>query len=75
MQPSIRYVLHIHCDFESGLVNALKGHFPAPDTLITGCLFHFKQTLIRILKKDKISEPECEVSTESGVLDMLIVRP
>lgn len=66
MQPAF-----IYCDFESCLLKALQGHFPALATLIIGCQYHFKQALRRRLKKDRISEPECEIEMEPEVLDML----
>lgn len=39
---------NIHCDFEKGLMNALADQFP--DARVVGCLFHFKQALLRKMR-------------------------
>lgn len=43
----------ITCDFEKGLLKALKYEFP--DSKISGCYFHLKQAIFKKLKKINIS--------------------
>ncbi|KII61904.1 hypothetical protein RF11_13230 [Thelohanellus kitauei] len=44
------------CDFEKGLLNAIRCKFP--ETIIRGCYFHFRQALDRMMNKYKISNDE-----------------
>jgi hypothetical protein len=61
------------CDFERGIINALKAQFNKP---IVGCIFHWKQALRRRLLeynvgKDKISE----LVGQNGLINLLTVIP
>jgi len=68
MDPEFMY-----CEFEAGMIRSIRDHFPATQTI--GCLFHFKQACRRKMKKYTISEQECSIAMEFGVLDMLTVIP
>jgi hypothetical protein len=41
-------VSQVHCDFEKGLINAIREIFP--EARVVGCLFHWKQALLRKMK-------------------------
>lgn len=63
----------VYCDFEAALHHAIHDH--SPDVKVVGCLFHFKQSCRRRMKKYRIPEKECTIAMASGVLDMLTVIP
>lgn len=59
------------CDFEAGLIDAVKTQFPDAD--IVGCLFHFKQANQRAMRKLSIPPEEIRIAMKPGVLDILCV--
>ncbi|KAE8979411.1 hypothetical protein PR002_g24421 [Phytophthora rubi] len=59
------------CDFEAGLIRAIRDHFP--QGLPVGCLCHLKQACRRKMKAYGIPDDQCRVAMRSGVLDMLTV--
>ena len=65
---------HVYCDFEKGLINAVRECFP--DACIVGCLFHFKQALRRhMITKLKIDEDQVDMAMEKNCLDILTITP
>jgi len=68
MDPEFMY-----CDFEPRMILSIRDDFP--ETQNIGCLFHFKQAYRRKMKKYRISEQECSIVMEYGVLGMLTVIP
>lgn len=42
---------HIVCDFEMGIISAIKECFPTTD--LRGCLFHFGQIIWRKVQKER----------------------
>lgn len=59
------------CDFERALIDVMGTHFPNAEVI--GCLFHFKQALLRRMKKLCIPSKEIKIAMEKRVLDMLTV--
>eukprot|EP00644_Phytophthora_capsici_P012662 jgi/Phyca11/113211/e_gw1.23.476.1 len=59
------------CDFERGLINAVRDQFP--DATIIGCLFHFKQAVRRNMQKLRIPVEETKTMMKRGFLDSLTV--
>jgi len=63
----------IHCDFEIGLINAIKEQFT--EIKVVGCYFHFKQALLKKMKEIGIPAEERSLAMKEGVLDVLTVIP
>lgn len=58
----------IHCDFEKGLIKALKDQFGMDGAKIVGCFFHFKQAILRKLLKLEIPKEEREIAIAPGTM-------
>lgn len=63
----------VSCDFERGLINAVRDQFPDVD--IRRCHFHFKQACRRKMKQCRLPDSEVAIAITVGVLDMLSVVP
>ena len=62
------------CDFEAGLLKAMKEQFP--EGYAVGCLFHWKQSLRRKLMELNVSlEKISELMCEDGLINLLTVVP
>ena len=62
------------CDFEAGLLKAMKEQFP--EGCAVGCLFHWKQSLRRKLMELNVSlEKISELMWEDGLINLLTVLP
>lgn len=65
--------IEVHCDFEHGLMKAIRGCFPAAK--IVGCLFHFKQAIQRKMKKLHIKPDQIHALMTPGQFDILCLVP
>jgi hypothetical protein len=63
----------ITCDFEKALILAIHEQFP--ETMVIGCLFHFKQALRRKLVKLGISAETISFAMRKNMLDSLTTTP
>jgi hypothetical protein len=63
------YPKTVTCDFEKPLIRAIKEQFP--QTVIVGCLFHFKQALRRKLEKLRMPQDTILAAMKRGQLDIL----
>jgi len=63
----------IHCDYELALINAIGELFEG--TAVVGCLFHFKQAILRKMKKLSIPDEETSIAMKKGALDVLTIIP
>ena len=64
----------VTCDFEKGLMNAVEYTFK--NVTVNGCLFHWKQAILRKLKEIRFSNEQVPYQMVSrSVLDVLTVIP
>ena len=63
----------IFMDFERAIINAMKSQFP--NTIIVGCLFHFKQAIRKHLTELKIKPEHISAAMAPTVIDLLTVIP
>jgi hypothetical protein len=61
----------IHCDFEKSLINSIKEQFP--DVVVAGCLFHFKQALLKKMMKLSLPVDDCRIALSA--IDVLTLCP
>ena len=67
-------IVNATCDFEKGLINALKNQFKSKP--IIGCEFHWKQAIRRKLKDLNISRDQITALVDArGLLNLLTVIP
>jgi hypothetical protein len=65
--------LSVTCDFEKGLIKAVRDQFSG--VAVVGCLFHFKQALRRKMIKLKLAEDVITVAMQANVIDVLTIIP
>ena len=63
----------VTCDFEKALHNAVRGQFP--NSILNGCLFHWKQAIRRKMIEYKIDSEQIKLAMTQSVLDILTVIP
>ena len=63
----------VTCDFEKGLINAVKQQFM--DSVINSCHFYWKQALHRKMLELKINNDSISMATRKHVIDVLTVIP
>lgn len=60
-------------DFEKAFFSTVADNYP--EAYLIGCLFHFKQALLKNLKDRKIKPDHWAFAMKKGVLDALVVIP
>jgi len=60
-------------DFERALLETAQAQFP--DAIIVGCLFHWKQAILKKLKALGVRSDQRSYALKQGVMDVLTVIP